>query len=341
MLALCLVLTLCKELAADFVREAACASAVGTDSWDDDQVDIVFLQVQQNVSLVVENVSTNTLHTLKSEADIALVQQNLSTAQNLSNSQAASRTGAQTEVDFASVFVDLAVAILILLLIGVLFRLASRSEEVGPRGSKGRQGGEGAIAPVPILCAAYQIGRGEDKKDHSFMVDMGPLLSTHASEFMIGNEQKQPLMRATLSEGRMMKIKSLHEDGPGVLVRGSSTSSEVMLTIYSEGGAYFGKLAAGKGGGLIFSHMQKPCAEFKSQEGSFSIAVSALQDPSMKFATSHRLGPNLRVDVKAGYDPVLFLGCLLGIFCLEPTLVKLMEKIDPTTPMSQSKPSKQ
>ena len=325
MLAIWFAAAICTGLAQECAGESACSRS---DADDIEQTDLWLLQVHQNVSQVEESVANRSgqvLNVSQNVSQLALTQ----SKDGRSLEAAATTTSSLTGLNAASIFVDLAVTVLIILLLGVLYKLSmTSSPPPGPEqdfGSKAKSSRSGEVTAVPILCPHFHR---EQQSDHQFRLEVAQVMDDQRPSFPIASEKNITLMTATMTEGRMMRIKSVHADGPGVLLRGSSTPTDVLLTVYSENGSYFGKVARGPQGGVVFYHMQKPCAEFKAEDGALNFNVVPLQDPKNKIASIRRSDPNMHIHVKANYDAVLLLGCILGIVCLEPTLIKLMARDD-------------
>ena len=326
MLAIWLAAAVCTGLAEECAGESACSR--GSDADDIEQTDLWLLQVHQNVSQVDEVVSNRSVlasNVTEKQSHVALAQSEAGRSLEAAAVASSSLTGLNAQ----SVFVDLTVTILIILLLGVLYKMSMAQETFDPPempGSKAKSmTRSGEIVPVPILCPHFQR---EQQTDHQFRLEVAQVVDDQRATFPIQSEKNITLLTVTLSEGRMMKIKSVHADGPGVLLRGASTATDVLMTVYSENGSYFGKVARGVQGGVVFYHMQKPCAEFKTEEGPLNFSIVPLQDPKKKIASIRRSDPHMHIHVKAGNDAVLLLGCILGIVCLEPTLVKLMARED-------------
>lgn len=292
--------------------------------------DVLFLQVQQNISHL-EEVGANQWFLLARYFKSQMVRHNSSTLVAGEMLQIAS---SHMAASFGSILVKCLVIGLVIIALIWCYRLFSSSSSSSQKPSSdsspvGRQRREpdfsqSQVAPIPILCQRYVVPSSESH----FSVDMNEVMDPSKSSFAINSASGTKLLEASLSEGRMLSITPVNSKDPEVMLRASSgTADPVMLTITDGRGAYSGKISAGPAGtGVILYHMQRSCASiFADNVSSFSMRVHPLLDEtkSQTVASTVRKGNTLKIQVSMNYDGCLFLGCLLGIIVLEPALMQL------------------
>ena len=127
MLAIWLAAAVCTGLAEECAGESACSR--GSDADDIEQTDLWLLQVHQNVSQVDEIVSNRSVlasNVTENQSHVALAQ----SVSGRSLESAAVASSSLTGLNAQSVFVDLTVTILIILLLGVLYKMSLGSPVV-------------------------------------------------------------------------------------------------------------------------------------------------------------------------------------------------------------------